>query len=104
KRSHVETALASLFLAAPVSAKNRAVAARELQQFCQHYVDKIPTLSPRESDWIDAEMKAGRIEPVIHSIEFSKRYASTRATKCLTYAERLLKTQGNNSDSVTKSE
>ena len=103
KLSHIGTAWTSL-LSAPVSAKDRAVAARELKDFCQHYVDVIPTPSPRENDWLDAEMKAGRFETVGRSVEFSKRYASNRATNCLNYVKGLLKVQGIKSDGARKSE
>ncbi len=43
-----------------VSNEDRKVVAKVFETFCGKLNGKIPTLSPRENDWLNAEIEAGR--------------------------------------------
>jgi hypothetical protein len=68
---------------------DRLKVTRKLGEFCGSIADSIPTLSPREQDWLDTEMNSPRIESVIDAIEFSKFYAGRAARNCLGHTKSL---------------
>lgn len=83
-------ALEALVLDRTVTADDRAAGASALRDFCKLYADAIPTLSPREQDWLDAEMKSGRWFAALSTTEYSKNHASQRSRNCFAYAEQLV--------------
>jgi hypothetical protein len=46
----------------------------------------VPRLSPREQDWLDAELSSDRAHLAMSSVEFSKWIAGERARDCVNYA------------------
>lgn len=73
-----------------VSSEDRQVVAKGLETFCRRLSGKIPTLSPRENDWVNAEIEAGRILSLYHSEEFAKRQSKTTLEVCQLRALALL--------------
>ncbi len=74
-----------------VSRENRKVVAKGLEVSCRELGEKIPELSPRENDWVDREIKAGRIEALYDTVEFAKRQSRITLVKCYTTAQLLVR-------------
>ena len=74
----------------PINQKpeRRRLLARKIAEHCKIYAAAIPTLSPREDDWLDREYKE-RPVAAIETLEFAKRMAGEVARSCLDYAEKL---------------
>ncbi len=70
-----------------VSSDDRKIVAKGFEDFCRELSGKIPALSPRENDWLDAEIRAGRIETLVRSVEFSKRPSKRTLSECHRWAK-----------------
>jgi hypothetical protein len=66
-------ALKLLLQEGPLSTDGRKVTATSLANACGALAGKVPALSPRESDWLDAEIEGGRIQALVGTVEFAKR-------------------------------
>ena len=53
---------------------------------CKVLLDKTPSLSPREKDWLAKERAAGRLMDSYHTPEFSKNFIRENADRCVTNA------------------
>ncbi len=72
-----------------VSSDDRKIVAKGFEDFCRELSGKIPALSPRENDWVDAEISARRIETLYSSVEFSKRQSKRTLSGCHRRAQSL---------------
>ena len=73
----------------PISVHEHKTVAKGFQDKCKELDRKIPALSPSESAWVKAEIKAGRIEAVYGSLEFAKRQAKQSLRNCYAAAEHI---------------
>ena len=64
----------------------RKIVARGFGVECGRLSEKIPELSPRENDWLDAELEAGRIRAILGTVEMAKRYAKRTLVACDNWA------------------
>lgn len=62
--------------------------AHSLANHCRSLAEAIPTLSPRENEWLNVELEKRRMAAV-DSIEFAKRITGSISKSCLTDAEAL---------------
>lgn len=65
-----------------VSNEDRKVVAKIFETFCGKLNGKIPTLSPRENDWLNAEIDARRGLSLYDSEEFAKRKSKQTLGQC----------------------
>jgi hypothetical protein len=72
-----------------LNAEDRQTASTAIAEFCKTFANAVPTLSPREQDWLDAELASDRVFAATGSLEFSKRVAGERARGCFKYAMNL---------------
>ena len=72
-----------------VSSDDRKIVAKGFEDFCRELSGKIPALSPRENDWVDAEIRAGRIETATSSVELAKRESKRTLSGCHRWAQSL---------------
>lgn len=70
-----------------VSRDDRQAAAQHFETLCQDYLKKLPRLSPREVDWLEREIKAGRTKGLPRTLEFAKRRLRNKFDRCLTGAK-----------------
>jgi hypothetical protein len=70
-------------------ADDRKKLAKGLMNACGDLERKIPSLSPREDDWLDAEINAERIMSVYSTPEFAKRQSRRTLADCRTVAQAL---------------
>jgi hypothetical protein len=75
-------ALRVLFQDGPVSGTDRRVIARGFSNACGELARKIPVLSPRETDWLDQEIREGRIATVFDTVEFAERQLRDALLAC----------------------
>ena len=77
----------------PVEEGDRAVIAAGLAAMCQRAADVVPTLSPRENEWLDSELHSSRerLLSAAASVEFSKRYVGSVLRNCSHSAGEILK-------------
>jgi hypothetical protein len=78
-----------LLLKVEVSKEDRMTIAKGLASACGKMDKKIPELSPRENDWVESEINAGRIEEVYSSVEFAKREAKLTFYFCYNFAKKI---------------
>jgi hypothetical protein len=83
----------SAMLGALETENQRRAAAEKIKAYCGRYANTISTLSPREADWLDGELKSSRVAAAISSVEFSKRYSGEISRYCVTATESLSKPQ-----------
>jgi len=85
---------------------DRVKVAQNIGDFCRPIADAIPTLSPREQDWLRAEMNAGgsRFDAALSSPEVSKQYTGRVARNCVSYAETLGKLLATDTESARRSQ
>ena len=74
-----------------VSSDDRKVVAKGFEYFCRELNGKIPAPSPRENDWLDAEIKAGRVMEIYSSVEFAKRQSKRTLKECRQAAQILVR-------------
>lgn len=72
-----------------VSSNDRKVVAKGFEYTCRELNGKIPAPSPRENDWLDAEIKAGRLPEIYSSVEFAKRESKRTLVGCHRWAKTL---------------
>lgn len=70
-----------------VDADGRQSAAAAAAAMCKKFAAAIPTLSPRESEWLDAEIAASRIVSIMQTVEMSKRVAGQSSRHCVSLSE-----------------
>ncbi len=75
-------ALTILFSDKNLTREDRKSIAKGIAFGCRDLNGKIPQLSPREDDWVDAEIRAGRINAVIDSVEIAKRQSKQTMAGC----------------------
>jgi hypothetical protein len=83
---------------------DRVEAANNIGEFCGLIAQAIPTLSPRERDWLDLELHSPRALATTKTIEFSKKFAGETARGCVAYTEILLTLPEKNPETIQPSE
>ena len=76
-------------------------AAKGIAEICRRYADRIPTLSPREQEWLESEFRSPRAEAASRSVESSKKEAGEIARYCVRYAEAAQKAQDRTTAVIT---
>lgn len=79
-----------------LSQQQRILVARGLAERCGELQEKIPTLSPREEEWVERERSAGRAEQLYASVEFAKQEVKYTFQVCFESAEALVESVANN--------
>jgi hypothetical protein len=82
-------ALNILFGEEGISFDDRKIVARGFEVECGKLSKKIPDLSPRENDWVDAEREAGRIDALTGTVEVAKRYSKRTLVACHDWARKI---------------
>jgi len=88
----------------PLQQRDRVKVARNIAEFCRPIADAIPTLAPREEDWLDIELQSPRFMAATKTIEYSKSQAGIRSRNCLHMTEKLLKILEIDTDIARRSE
>jgi hypothetical protein len=85
---------------------DRVKIAQGIGGFCRSLADAIPTLSPREQEWLDTELEASgqRFSAALSSPEASKSVTSRAANNCATLAEALRERLASDTESARRSE
>ena len=65
--------------------------AKGIHKFCLKYSQAIPRLSPRESDWLESEIRSGRAINASQTTEYYKRVTSIISDNCLSLSVELQK-------------
>lgn len=83
-----------------ISFEDRKIVARGFEVECGKLSKKIPELSPRENDWLDAELEAGRAEreagrimALLGTVEAAKRYSKQTLVACHDWAQLISQVQ-----------
>ena len=75
----------------PVAVVQRLAAARFLKAECAKYLQVLPRLSPKENQWLDGEVAAGRDpETIMRSSEFARRALLNHFARCVDGATAVL--------------
>jgi hypothetical protein len=72
------------------SNKERRTVAKGFQDICGQIYKKIPSLSPRERQWLDVEIQEGRGMALLSSVELAKRGTKHAFGNCEIYSKDFL--------------
>ena len=86
-----------------IDPENRMKAASSIEDFCRPVAQAIPTLSPREQDWLNTEINSPRATAAYDSIEYSKLFAGRSARACVSLTERIREQLQSNAQSYEMS-
>lgn len=86
-------ALDLLFKSPDVELSNieKITVARGFEQVCGEMERRIPTLSPKEENWVESEIAANRIESLFGSEEFAKRQSKRTLRDCYLFSSGIRK-------------
>jgi len=74
--------LAEILTPGTPTSEQRKSLANWIAAECEAILEKTPSLSPREQDWLNKETKEGRFEQAYQSPEYSKDFIRTNAQSC----------------------
>lgn len=65
-----------------ISQDDRLLIAGGFADGCRKMNKKIPALSPKENDWLESEIRSGRFEAALRSLEYAKRETKNTLQAC----------------------
>lgn len=69
--------------------------ATHIASYCKSEFRLIPSISPREKEWIDKEIDADRVKSVGSTPEYSKMYIRRFADRCIAMTHELMNAENN---------
>lgn len=77
----------------------RMISADVIKAYCERYWKQVPSLSPREQDWLQSELKI-RVESAINTPEFARRRAGEFLETCAANIETIKSSKGTTREAV----